>query len=380
VSDYLGQVLSSFLATGAHFDNLTDRILGKEMPMRVIDNAEEELDSGEALFSHIQTDLETTAEEKASANDTVCVYMSTYNGERYLHRQLDTILGQVGVHVELHIRDDGSTDGTLGVLDEYERDNRNVRIYRGENLGPDRSFNWLSCNVVTDAPYFAFADQDDIWDANKLSIATQHIRKEEAAYPDRPILYCGTSQLVDSNENLIRKDMGIKKGAGKHALLARGANGHTMTYNARLNNLIGCHCPFEPGYSYDSYAVSLACFLGEAIFDNRPHQMWRKHSASVSSASHSVRFAESVLIKGVRMTLRRLTYPHRNRYELLAKEILGIFPEKLDPSNMDKLLLVATYRQSLAKRFRLLGDREFLAGLTPHHRLWFRTLVLCGAF
>ena len=97
----------------------------------------------------------------------VLVLMSTYNGEKYLREQIDSILGQRGVEVSLLVRDDGSTDATLTTLDEYKESGR-LDYYCGNNLGPARSFMHLLQNAPA-SDFYAFSDQDDKWMDDKLS-------------------------------------------------------------------------------------------------------------------------------------------------------------------------------------------------------------------
>jgi hypothetical protein len=154
-----------------------------------------------------------------------------------------------------------------------------------------------------------------------------------------------------------------------------------ISNNAKLNKMAAHHCPSDSGaYMYDHHVLSLACYLGEIVFDNRPHQLWRRHDDSVTSASHAVRFSEVRLVKGLRLSLKRLAPPYKNSFAFLAMHILDVFSAELDDSERSKLLLVATYRHSLTKRLRLLRDKEFLAGLSLYHRMFFRFLALCGAF
>ena len=70
---------------------------------------------------------------------TFSVLMSTYNGERYLRQQIDSILQQEGVKVQLLVRDDGSTDNTLDILNGYAQKGL-LKWYQGENLKSARSF------------------------------------------------------------------------------------------------------------------------------------------------------------------------------------------------------------------------------------------------
>ena len=83
--------------------------------------------------------------------------MSTYNGEKYIRMQLDSILGQTYENLCLLIRDDGSTDQTVSILEEYaKRDNR-ITYYTGKNIGVIQSFLELVKNSSEEAGYYAFA-------------------------------------------------------------------------------------------------------------------------------------------------------------------------------------------------------------------------------
>ena len=92
----------------------------------------------------------------------VAVLMSSYNGEKYIRPQIDSILAQEGnFELSLFVRDDGSTDKTQAILQEYAQ-KRKLTWYTGNNLGPARSFMDLlkKCKGFN---YYAFADQDDYW-------------------------------------------------------------------------------------------------------------------------------------------------------------------------------------------------------------------------
>ena len=100
----------------------------------------------------------------------VTVLMSTYNGETYLKEQIDSILAQEGIRVKLLVRDDGSKDSTQQILDDYSKRGL-LEWYKGENLKSARSFMNLVDTVSLDADYYAFSDQDDFWEKDKLSRA-----------------------------------------------------------------------------------------------------------------------------------------------------------------------------------------------------------------
>ena len=92
----------------------------------------------------------------------VQVLLSTYNGEKYLKEQLDSIIAQKGVDVHILARDDGSKDDTIKILEGYE----NIDIIKGSNIGVCKSFFEL-INKSGEYDYYSFADQDDVWDCDR---------------------------------------------------------------------------------------------------------------------------------------------------------------------------------------------------------------------
>ena len=100
---------------------------------------------------------------------SVCVMMSTYNGQRFLREQIDSILNQKDVQVFLWIRDDGSTDDTVEIVEDYMNRANNIFLIKGRNIGLGCSFMELIYQTPDTYTYYAFSDQDDIWLEDKLS-------------------------------------------------------------------------------------------------------------------------------------------------------------------------------------------------------------------
>ena len=95
------------------------------------------------------------------------ILLSTYNGGAYLRKQLDSVLSQSVADFTLLIRDDGSSDDTLNILNTYS--DPRIRILTGENLGPAGSFFALLEEArIMGAEHIFFCDQDDIWMPHKL--------------------------------------------------------------------------------------------------------------------------------------------------------------------------------------------------------------------
>ncbi len=128
------------------------------------------------------------------------ILMSTYNGERYLREQINSILAQTYQEWQLLVRDDGSSDGTLGILKEYAVAHpERIRILRDgrKNLGAKGSFEQLLMEAP-DTDYYMFADQDDVWLPNKIAVslaAAQDLERKHGQ--DMPIVVHTDLRVVD---------------------------------------------------------------------------------------------------------------------------------------------------------------------------------------
>lgn len=118
--------------------------------------------------------------------------MTTYNGEKYLKEQLDSILSQTYTDFELVICDDCSKDKTREILNEYSKKDNRIKIYLNEeNLGFKKNFE--KAITFCNGEYIAFCDQDDIWNSNKLELSLANIGEKS--------LLCTNAELTDSNLN-----------------------------------------------------------------------------------------------------------------------------------------------------------------------------------
>lgn len=107
----------------------------------------------------------------------ISVAMATYNGEKYLREQLDSILVQITEEDEVVVSDDGSSDDTLKILNEYCKRYRNIKIIKGPQCGFVKNFENALCNCENDIVFLS--DQDDIWDKKKVSIVRQIFDNEQ---------------------------------------------------------------------------------------------------------------------------------------------------------------------------------------------------------
>lgn len=188
--------------------------------------------------------------------------LSTFEGERFLAPLLDSLLAQ---DVEVLVRDDGSTDGTLELLRSHGLD-----AERGEHVGFVRSFGSLLARA--DADYVAFCDQDDVWLPDKVSRAVARLEGVSG-----PALYCGRLSVVDEHlEPLALSPLPRRGLSFANALVESQAAGCTIVLNRAARELVA-EFPAE-AVSHDWWLYLVLSALGELVYDPQPAILFRKHS------------------------------------------------------------------------------------------------------
>ena len=141
------------------------------------------------------------------------ILLATYNGEKYLNEQIDSIINQTYTNWKLLIRDDGSEDRTLEILKEYEKKDRRISILKDSkgNLGFVKNFEELLKNSSEE--FIMFSDQDDYWLENKLEIYINELNKLSKEEIEEPLLLHSNSFVCDDNLEIIKEKFIISKEA-----------------------------------------------------------------------------------------------------------------------------------------------------------------------
>lgn len=206
----------------------------------------------------------------------VQVLLSTYNGEKYIKEQIESILNQKEVEVSLLIRDDGSSDKTIEIIGKLADKNNNIIYYKDENLGPARSFMDLLYKSG-EYDYYAFADQDDIWRNQKLISAINMLKEKE----NEPSLYMSALEVVDENLNLIETKKVNGNLSFEGEMIRNFATGCTMVLNKKLCDIIK---QYNPSYliMHDSW-ITRVCYAvgGNVIIDDNSYIKYRQHTGNV---------------------------------------------------------------------------------------------------
>ncbi|WP_338217637.1 glycosyltransferase [Lacticaseibacillus salsurivasis] len=291
---------------------------------------------------------------------TVKVLLSTYNGEEYLLPLLDTLMRQQQVTVRLVIRDDGSTDRTPQLLKEYQYDH-DIKVDFGQNVGWRDSFMTLLKNVPADddSDYYAFADQDDLYDSDKLIIAVNRL----ADMNNQPALYHSNVTFADAEGRPLGdkypRDM-IPTTKLPECYFDSKWMGTTMVFNRGLMALIRRHVPIN-NTVHDAYVINIAQFFGTVIYDSTPHMKYRRHESAATGfgKSNSVQKIKTPTLLDRYRRYKANKYP--NPFSNRAKEILIGYDALLSPAQRSFLTVLAEYRQNLPARLRLIFDPRIRA-------------------
>lgn len=210
------------------------------------------------------------------------VLISTYNGEKYISAQIESILAQSYQDVSLLIRDDGSEDATLKYIEKFaEKYKGKIRYFSGSNIGPKQSFFELIRLADPNASYYSFCDQDDIWMKDKLLKAVTALNKEEQ---NQPLLYFTPTILTDEKLTHIKVWPGLSdvRPSFFNALAENIVVGTTAVFNNNARKLLILeNVNFQNMIMHDWWSYLCISAFGQVIYDKEPSVFYRQHQANL---------------------------------------------------------------------------------------------------
>lgn len=300
----------------------------------------------------------------------VNILMATYNGERFLAEQIESIRQQTFDNWQLLIRDDGSSDATRQIIRDFVAQDNRIRFVNPdttENMGVINSFHTLLKQEQAD--FYFFSDQDDVWLPEKLSLCLEIAQAYE---PDRPLLVYTDLSVVDDGLNLLTQSMIRSQSHHANTSLRQELTENTVTGGTMMIN----HALAEKWRQtdgllmHDWYLALLASGLGQLVYLDLPTELYRQHDANVLGAR--------TWSKRMKNWLR----PHQlvEKYWWLIKasqkQANYLLQERLSPADRDLVSAYVTLLdQPFLERIKILHKYK-LAKNRWFHTLVFRSLII----
>lgn len=202
--------------------------------------------------------------------------MATFDGARYIRRQIETILPQLGAEDELVVSDDGSRDDTVAIVRSFG--DPRVRVLEDNPVrGPLRNFEHALRHARGDL--IVLADQDDVWLPGKLD----EVRSRCRAEPSRPFLLVLDAEIVDEDEQLLEPSVQARLKAGPGLLRNLWANRYLGCCMAFSRDLLDDALPFPPGVDmHDIWLGQLCERVGTTRFVPVVTMRYRRHAETVT--------------------------------------------------------------------------------------------------
>lgn len=291
----------------------------------------------------------------------ILLLLSTYNGEKYLKAQLDSLFSQSYKNFKLIARDDGSTDGTKEILSSYDIE----LLDSSKNLGVKKSFETLlkyACEN-SDAKYFMFCDQDDVWNKDKIEKTLKKIQELEHLYGNKiPLLVHTDLEVV--NERLETLSFSMWK--------SEYINPKANTLNKLLmqNTITGCTMMINRTLAMKSLSISskaimhdwwiglVATTFGKIGFIEESTIKYRQHAKNDTGAkNYDYKFIINKLKKFSEINI------DKNIFQ--AKEFLEEYADQLDEKSKIMLEDFSTIKEKpyLQRVSIILKYRLFKYGL-----------------
>lgn len=311
------------------------------------------------------TDFNHTVNLKHSTTTSVngglvAILLGTYNGEKFLAEQLDSLENQTHKHWIVIASDDGSSDHTLEILQQYQAKwpVGKLTVLNGPKKGFCQNFLSLACNNNIKADYYAFCDQDDVWFPSKLEIALRTInafKKLGCAF-----LYCGRTFNVDNElQPCGMSPLFSSPKTFQNAIIQNIAGGNTMVFDVQAKTILE-KVGMVDVFLHDWWLYILVTGSGGNVFyDPDPQILYRQHDGAIVGGGYTI-------ISKLKRVLRLLKgdYQYWNSQNVIAanQAISFLLKENIGTLKTFELLR----RAKLYKRIRIFNyfvlSRQTLRG------------------
>lgn len=228
------------------------------------------------------TGPEESGRGRMYSTDKIAILMATYNGEKYICQQIDSIISQTCTDWELYIHDDGSTDNTIAAVESYVgKYPDKIHLIDGKSTGGAK-YNFFYLFGQVEAPYYMTCDQDDVWLEKKIELTYDKMLDIEDK-ADIPCLVYTELHVVDSELNTIADTMSEYQSLDCHKrtinqfILQNSVTGCTMMVNRALRDKMLHITDIDNTIMHDWWAALVAAQFGKTAFIDEPTILYRQH-------------------------------------------------------------------------------------------------------
>lgn len=213
---------------------------------------------------------------------SVSILLCIFDGKHFLLEQLESIAAQTHKNWKIYVSDDGDCSESLAIIDQFKKRFKEERVFilSGPRQGFAKNFISLACNESIQSDYYAFCDQDDIWEVDKLERSINFLSGLENSVPG---LYCSRTTIVDKNNNKLGlSPLFIKPPSFANALVQNIGGGNTMLFNNPARDLLVKAGPNLSIVTHDwwMYLLVTACD-GYVKYDDKPSLHYRQHESNL---------------------------------------------------------------------------------------------------
>jgi glycosyltransferase involved in cell wall biosynthesis len=236
---------------------------------------------------------------------SIAILLCTYNGAQFLPAQLESLAAQSFTNWRLFVSDDGSSDDTLAIVSDHKNrlGSAPVDVRNGPRQGFVKNFLSLACDPALSFDYYAYCDQDDVWEPDKLARAVERLSSRPAHVP---AMYCSRTMLIDDEGHTLGYSRAYRRKPSFHnALVQSIASGNTIVFNEAARKLLMICGSVSTIPSHDWWTYLLTSGAGgEVCYDQMPQVRYRMHGENVIGTN-----------TGLRNRIRRLYMLSRGRFQ-----------------------------------------------------------------
>jgi glycosyltransferase involved in cell wall biosynthesis len=204
----------------------------------------------------------------------ISIVLCSYNGERFIKEQIDSILHQTYSHIELIISDDASTDSTARILNQYKSNDKVKLFFQQENIGPSKNFEFALKQAK--GAFIAFSDQDDIW-------LPQKIEKLYFAIGDSALIYSDSELVDEEGARLNIKISNLRNMYSGHQsfgfIFSNVVWGHAIMINSRILPSV---IPIPGNIPHDIWTAFVATTITGIKYLDEPLTLYRQHATTAT--------------------------------------------------------------------------------------------------